>query len=129
MNIDEFKKNLDSRQYYKEKHLEMWEAASKWQSQANTNENALVKWSWDCGLKLDYDGGIISISSRFYPPHKSSEDYGKYHGTVSVLMGDDYLFEKEIEANTLDDLKTTVEDYVAKANEKICNAVKLALTE
>ena len=88
----------------------------------------MIKWSWDCGLKLDYDGYICGISSRFYPPHKSSGDYGKYHGTINVMIGDaqeeESIHEHEIEATTLDELQKIAEDYVSKIIDKIHNAIQ-----
>ena len=103
----------------------MWDAAHRWQEQAN-GDDKLIKWSWDCGLKLDYDGDICRISSRFYPPHKSSAEYGKYHGTISVMIGDadEYLHEHKIEAETLDELKKLTEDYATKILKKMHNALR-----
>jgi len=121
----EFKNKLDNREFWRDNSKEMWEAAYKWQEEVNEKDN-LLTWSWDCGLKLDYDGEVCSISSRFYPPHKSSSEYGKYHGTISVLIrnSDECLHKYEIEANTLDELKIAVEDYVSKIIEKMHNAIR-----
>lgn len=65
MELSEFKKKLDNREFLGGNSKEMWDAAYKWQEQANKH-NRLIKWSWDCGLKLDYDGDVCRISSRFY---------------------------------------------------------------
>lgn len=120
MDLTEFKRKLDNREFWGENSEEMWRAAYQWQADANKADN-LIKWSWDCGLKLDYDGEICSISSRFYPPHKSSAEYGKYHGTISVMIGDadEFLHEHKVEADTLDELKTYTEKYVFEILEKI----------
>lgn len=127
MDTNEFKTKLDSREFWGETSNEMWDAAYAWIKEVNSDDN-LCKWSWDCGLKLDYDGDICKISSRFYPPHKSSIEYGKYHGTISVYIGDDEIHKHEVEATTLDDLKTIAESYSANIIEKITNNVKAAFS-
>lgn len=125
MELTEFKNKLDNRQFWGDNSKDMWEAAYKWQEQANEEDN-LIKWSWDCGLKLDYDGDICRISSRFYPPHKSSAEYGKYHGTINVMIGDaiEYIHKYEIEADTLDELKLLTETYVSEIIKKMHNAIR-----
>lgn len=125
MEQNEFKNKLDNREFWGDNSKEMWDAAYKWQEQAN-EDNKLIKWSWDCGLKLDYDGDVCCICSRFYPPHKSSAEFGKYHGTISVMIGDaaEYIHEHEIEAKTLDELKKLTEDYVSKILDKMHNAIR-----
>lgn len=125
MEINEFKRKLDNREFWGDNSKEMWDAAYKWQEEAN-KEDPLIKWSWDCGLKLDYDGDVCKISSRFYPPHKSSAEYGKYEGTISVSIGDweENLHEHKIEAATLDELKELTEAYVSKILAKMHNAIR-----
>ena|SRR5690554_5683435 len=125
MEQTEFKNKLDNRDFWGDNSKEMWDAAYKWQEEANEEDN-LIKWSWDCGLKLDYDGDVCCISSRFYPPHKSSSEYGKYSGTISVMIGDgdEYIHEHKVEAETLDELKSLVEGYVSEILEKIHNAIR-----
>lgn len=125
MKQTEFKNKLDNREFWGDNSKEMWDAAHKWQEQANEEDNP-IKWSWDCGLKLDYDGDVCRISSRFYPPHKSSAKYGKYHGTITVMIGDakEYIHEHEIEAKTLDELQKLAEDYVTKILDKMYNAIR-----
>ena len=125
MDLIEFKNKLDNREFWGDNSKEMWEAARKWEEEAN-KEDGIIKWSWDCGLKLDYDGDICRISSRFYPPHKSSDTYGKYHGTISVMVGDavEYIHEHKIEADTLDSLKIEVEKYVSEIIKKILASIR-----
>ena len=125
MKLSEFKNKLDNREFLNDNSKEMWDCAYKWQEQANKEDN-LIKWSWDCGLKLDYDGDVCRISSRFYPPHKSSDEYGKYHGTITVMIGDaiEDIHKHELEANTLDELQKLAEDYVSKILNKMQNAIR-----
>jgi len=125
METKDFKKRLDNREFCDENAKEMWEAAYKWQEQAN-EEDDLIKWSWDCGLKLDYNGDVCRISSRFYPPHKNHAEYGKYYGVICVMIGDGkkYRYIHEIEVETLDELQKLAEDFVSKTIDKMHNALR-----
>lgn len=55
-----------------------YDIADKWADQANQDRCKFDAplWSWDCGLKLDYDSPIVSISSRFYPRKHTTESNG-----------------------------------------------------
>jgi len=82
-----------------------------------------VNWSWDCGFKLDFDGGLISLSSRFYPPKKH---YGPgWDGTVAIVDGlGDTITEKKFQCATLEQLKEEVEQYVNNCYQKIMTQIK-----
>ena len=46
-----------------------WAEAHRWVDEVNKNKyDDGPLWGWDCGFKLDYDGEIIKVSSRFNPP-------------------------------------------------------------
>lgn len=64
---------------------ESWEDARSWQDKANEDKgDSEPLWSFDCGFKLDFDGGILRVSSRFYPP---KTHYGStWDGTVTVSL-------------------------------------------
>ncbi len=49
---------------------ESWEEAHRWEESANEEKDGLHEphWKFDCGFKLDFDGPLLDISSRFYPP-------------------------------------------------------------
>ena len=86
-----------------------WEKAKAWQLLAN-EKNSPVDWSWDCSFKLDYDGNILKVSSRFYPP---CEQYGdNWGGTVMLCYLDKELISKKFVCGSLDILKHDVEKYV-----------------
>jgi hypothetical protein len=89
-----------------------WDNANAWQEKANEKKDNFgePKWSWDCGFKLDFDGPLLRISSRFYPPHKNAGNW--WEGTVTVLFLDKELLNKKIKCDTLDELKTEVEKFV-----------------
>lgn len=75
------------------------------------------QWSFDCGFKLDYDGGLLTIGSRFYPP---KTHYGAtWDGTVDVYLLDKTIEEKKFDCQTLDELKKQVDEYVNSIIEKL----------
>lgn len=90
-----------------------WDEAKLIQEKLNEGKtDSEPQWSFDCGFKLDYDGGIISISSRFYPP---KSHYGAtWDGTVSVYCLGDEVEERKFDCKTLDELKIKVEEYVTE---------------
>jgi len=82
-----------------------------------------VEWRWDCGLKLDYDGPIVRVASRFYLPHKRSAAYPKYSGTITLTVGEykidgsNSITEKKLEADSLDELVEKTEAIVFRIME------------
>lgn len=96
-----------------------WEDAHHWTDNANENGSSSMKWSFDCGFKLDYDGSILKISSRFYPP---TEYYGStWDGNVTVILFGEEVAKQSFDCKTLDELRTEVEKYVNSWKEKIKN--------
>ena len=94
-----------------------WDNARVWADSANTNKQpewAEPNWSWDCGLKLDFDGGLMRVSSRFY---QGGEDI--FDGSVSFYIGDVELFKREFSSRHIDVLKKEVEEYVKAVTENI----------
>lgn len=68
------------------------------------------RWSFDCNFKLDYDGALLKISSRFYPP---TLHYGpNWDGVVHVYLVGKEIDQKKFECTDLDELKIQVEAYV-----------------
>lgn len=94
-----------------------WDNAKTWADAANENKQpdwAEPNWSWDCGLKLDFDGGILRVSSRFYQVREDVFD-----GSVSFYIGDAELFNREFSSKHIDYLKKEVEEYVKAVTENI----------
>jgi len=90
---------------------ESWEEAKKIQEQLNEGNNGYgPQWGFDCGFKLDFDGPILHVSSRFYPP---KTHYGAtWDGTVDfMLLGQD-INTKKFDCETLDELQKQVTEYV-----------------
>lgn len=80
-------------------------------------EGMSPRWSFDCGYKLDYDGPLISVSSRFYPP---KTHYGPtWDGTVSIYFLDKTVSEKKFDCKTLDELKTQVDNYIENVKDSL----------
>lgn len=94
-----------------------WDHANKWLENANKDKQIIEiepNWSWDCGLKLDYDGGLLRISSRFY-----QENNNIFNGSVSFYIHDDEVFIKEFSCRHIDILKKDVEEYCNKISKQI----------
>jgi len=117
--MESFIKKLDNRKLWGQVGSDDdWKQAREW---AEENSGDILEFSWDVGFKLDYDGEVLKILSRFYPPHKKHVDYiertgKKYTGQMTVYFLDKELHEVEIHANSLDEL---AEKAKAKADELI----------
>lgn len=91
---------------------EDWGKAQAWETTANEDLEEFMEpqWKFDCGFKLDFDGPLVSVSSRFYPP---KSHYGeKWDGTVTIRVLTDEVLHAEFECDTLDELKDQVESFV-----------------
>ena len=67
-------------------------------------------WDSDCNFKLDFDGPIIHVSSRFYPPAKH---YGPgWDGTVSIFLLGEEIKSQKFQCDDFDQLTTEVRTYV-----------------
>ena len=88
-----------------------WENAKVWQEKANQKKEIFdePKWEWDCNFKLDFDGSLLRISSRFYPPHKNAVNC--WEGAVLVNFLGEELLRKEFKCDTLEELRTEVEKF------------------
>ncbi len=96
-----------------------WDKAKQWEDMANKDIDSKggPEWSFDCGFKLDLDGPLISISSRFYPP---KTHYGStWDGVLSVNFMNETIKEKKFDCPTLEDLKKEVDAYILKLTEKL----------
>lgn len=94
-----------------------WDNAKDWADKANEGkepEYSEPRWSWDCGLKLDYDGGLLRVCSRFY---QDREDI--FNGSVSFYIGDAELFNREFSSKHIDVMKEEVEKYVKAVTENV----------
>lgn len=95
-----------------------WEDARNWESNANKGKvEEAPSWSWDCNFKLDFDGDILKLNSRFYPPTRV---YGKnWNGKVTFTFMGTVVMEKNFECETLEKLKKEVESFVKHYTEII----------
>jgi hypothetical protein len=74
------------------------------------NDDTDLCWKFDCGFKLDYDGGLITVCSRFYPP---KTHYGlTWNGTVVIKLLSKTIEEKKFDCQTIYDLKNQVDEYI-----------------
>ena len=81
-----------------------WDAAKSWIESANSGRDGeYPAWRFDCGFKLDFDGPVVGVFSRFYPPKTY---YGsKWDGGITVYVGETSVLHKSLECETLDELK------------------------
>ena len=97
-----------------------WDKAHKWADQANNESEGdweRPEWKWDCGFKLDYDGPILRIHSRFYPP---KTHYGAtWDGDVDVFVYEKKVHTQSFDCETLEDLKSEVEKFVSGLRTKM----------
>lgn len=90
-----------------------WEQANAWQETVNAPKEEFnqPKWNWDCNFKLDFDGPLLSLSSRFYPPHYNKR--GGWEGSVKILFMGTPILKKEFNCSTLEQLHKEVEAFTA----------------
>ncbi len=102
-----------------------WVAAYKWQDLSNLgkNEFGCPKWRFDCCFKLDFDGPLMSVSSRFYPPNEPC-GIQDWYGDVCLVMFEKELSRKDFRCNSIDELKVQVESYVEETKNKIYLAIQ-----
>lgn len=95
-----------------------WDGAHDIEAKLNEGKVEMdPKWSFDCGFKLDFDGSLVSISSRFYPP---KEHYGTtWDGAVTIYLLNEVIAKKEFDCQTLDELEKAVNDYIQTIKEKL----------
>lgn len=97
---------------------ENWDEAKKWEEKSNEDKvYGEPHWSFDCGFKLDFDGPLVRIDSRFYPP---KTHYGStWDGTVTLIVGEKEILEKKFDCASLSELKDAVEDYTKRLHGKL----------
>ena len=88
-----------------------WATAKAWEEKANDKKEIPdePKWSWDCNFNLDFDGSLLKVSSRFYPPHKNVGNWWK--GAFVIKFLGEEILRKEFKCDTLDELKIEVEKF------------------
>jgi len=106
---------------------ESWEEAEAWESVANKSNSTWdmhgPRWRFDCGFKLDYDGGIIQINSRFYPCRYTNGDFA-WDGHISVYVLKCRIGDKHIKAANLKELRGKSEEYMNSIASAIHGVIK-----
>ena len=92
------------------KYNEAVKVANNWAELSNAGKDKFEEptWSWDCQYKLDFDGPIVHVESRFYYNYETDD----WDGNISIMKKDKELKEIKIKANNLDELKEKVEKAV-----------------
>ena len=106
-----------------------WAAAEAWAEQANNaNPNIVppekthpLTWSWDCGFKLDFDGGLVEVGSRFY--HPSTYGGPNWAGTVTVFIAHKKAIEKRFDCPDLPQLEKEVNAFISEIQARLFAAL------
>jgi hypothetical protein len=93
--------------------------------------NALTppaEWTDDCGGKKDYDGHLISISTRYWPPAKDPNGMASARSSILLRHGrpdeggeTEYIVlkEQEFQEHTEESVKAAVEIWVRAQMQQI----------
>ena len=91
-----------------------------------------AKWTDDCQGKKNYDGPVISISTRFWPPNYDGK--GRYSARSHLMIDhnnepDDFpdgysVIEQEFYGLTEDEVKKQVEEFAQKMMDRVVKAVQ-----
>lgn len=93
-----------------------------------------AKWTDDCQGKKDYDGNIVSVSTRYWP-EKDFRPIGgllvKPSAACAININfdeDDYLqlAHKEFEGESFDEIKEKVETWAQEQMDKVVAVLKAA---
>lgn len=103
---------------------ESWERAYELQKQMNGGVDKdddeyrdRPRWRFDCGFKLDFDGPLLDVSSRFYPP---KNHYGPtWDGGVTIFLFGKEVAVKKFDCATLEELHIRVEAFVKEFADKV----------
>ncbi len=101
-----------------------WTEAEKIEQEFNKDKSKELEpnWSFDCGFKLDFDGPVVNIISRFYPP---KELYGPgWDGKLTLMLGGDDIELKEFQSPSLVELRKEVESYLEELKVEIFEVLK-----
>lgn len=101
-----------------------WEIAEALTKKWNEThyEGEQVRWRFDCGFKLDFDGGLINICSRFYPPTELNGE--GWDGTISIMNTfGKTIIEKKLDCKTLDELIEAVNEYTKKITDHLTKSL------
>jgi len=93
-----------------------WEQAKIIQKHLN-KDKITPKWEFDCGFKLDCDGPIVEVSSRFYPP--TTHGGSTWDGYVHIYFFGEEIEKKKFDCLSLEELQIQVGQYINNIADKI----------
>ena len=99
-----------------------WDKAKAWVEKVNScSGDYNPKWSFDCGFKLDFNGPIAGVSSRFYPP---KTHYGpNWDGDVNIFVLGRNVKTIKIIKPSLEELRARVEEIVREIAKKLEDSI------
>lgn len=102
------------------KEADLWAAVLN----QDRDESAEATWSFDVGMKLDFDGPLISVISRFYPPGRHSSE--GWSGEVTINLGALEIETREIKSDTIVALSEAAHAYVEEVRKSLHEAIQTA---
>jgi len=113
---------------------QIWKVAPVFLDQLNnSNEDWLPQFSFDCNFKLDFDGALLNVSSRFRRYyHEETNKFG-WSGNVGIYNFDDEyenkIIDKEFDAPDIDSLNEQLTDYFNRMKAKLQPVIAEALKD
>jgi len=116
---------------------EIWEVAPHFLEKLNDETPEwLPNFSFDCNFKLDFDGGLLTVSSRFRRYYIDETNKFGWSGNVSVYNFDVFDFQqkneiinKEFDAPDIEALKDQLTDYFTRMRQKLQPIIADALKD
>lgn len=97
--------------------------AQLWVHQANKDKEGGPTWDWDCQFKLDFDGDVLSIASRFRRSDRHGPLDGAWEGTVWVYLLSNLITQQGFKGKDVNEIRDKAEAYVQDLATKIKAAI------
>lgn len=85
-----------------------------------------IGWRHDCQGKQDYDGRLVEVSTRYWPPNY--DPHGQHTAHSSILLGGMAVTDSNFTAPTMAKCKRQVEQWVASQIKIVETAIISAFT-
>lgn len=81
-------------------------------------------YTWDCSFKLDFDGPILSLSTRFYGPNKNGKGTG-WEGDVCIVSEEDDIIRIPVQGATLNEVTKEAEAIYQEYKKRTLYAIRM----
>lgn len=83
-----------------------------------------LAWRHDCQGKQDYDGRLVEVSTRYWPPNYDAARRHTAHS--SILLGGVAVVDEQFAGETIGECKRQVEQWVARQIQTVETALAAA---